>query len=65
MKRRIPTKAQQRALLELYRRNPAAVVGSYIRFRRIAFWEFCNGPALMVPWCGMYVGIEPDGHIHT
>lgn len=58
-----PTKAQQRALLALYRRNPAAVVGSYLRFRRNAFFAF--GDCLMVQWCGMIVGIETDGYTHS
>lgn len=63
MKRRIPTKAQQRALLELYRRFKQSE--SFLRFRRNAFWEFANGPALMVPWAGMIMGIEPDGYAHS
>lgn len=60
MKRRIPTKAQQKALLELHRRH--AHSPSYLRFRRNAFWSF---ETLMVPWCGMIVGIEPDGYLHS
>lgn len=61
MKRRIPTKAQQRALLDLYRRYQQSP--SFIKFRRNAFWAFGN--VLMVPWSGMIVGIEADGYMHT
>lgn len=61
--RRIPTKEQQRALLALYRRYKQS--DSYLRFRRNAYWEYGSDPALIVPWCGMCVGIEPDGYTHT
>lgn len=61
MRHRNPTKAQQRALVELYRRYQQSV--SFLRFRRIAFWAF--GDCLMVPWAGMIVGIEQDGYIHS
>ena len=60
MTRRVPTKAQQRALLNLYQRYQQSP--SYLRFRRNAFWSF---ESLMVPWAGMIVGIEPDGWIHS
>lgn len=57
------TKAQQTALLELYRRTGLANrPATFLRFRRSAFWSF---QVLMVPWCGMTVGIEPDGYVHS
>lgn len=59
--RRIPTKAQQKALMGLYERYRQSP--TYLRFRRNAFWAFGN--VLMVPWCGMIVGIEEDGHVHS
>ena len=61
MKRRVPTKAQQKSLLGLYQRYQQSP--SFLRFRRNAFWAFGN--VLMVPWCGMIVGIEPDGEVHS
>lgn len=61
MKRRIPTKLQQRALLTLYQRFNQS--SSFLKFRRNAFWAF--GDCLMVPWSGMIVGIEKDGHTHS
>lgn len=69
---RKPTKEQQRALHNLYARSkPQDQLGpghyrdwSYLKFRRSAFWEF-GGTALMVRWCGMLIGIEPDGYTHS
>ncbi len=48
------------ALLNLYRRSQQSP--SFLQFRRNAFWSF---EVLMVPWCGMIVGIEPDGYTHS
>lgn len=31
---------------------------------KASFLEIC-GPAVMVPWCGMWCGIEKDGYSHT
>jgi len=59
--RKIPTKAQQKALLSLYQRFQQSP--SYLKFRRNAFWAY--GDVLMVPWAGMYVGIEADGYTHS
>jgi len=59
--RHIPTKAQQQALLSLYQRYQQSP--TFLRFRRNAFWAFGN--VLMVPWCGMIIGIEPDGYTHS
>ena len=61
MPRRIPTKAQQQSLLALYRRFQQSP--SFLKFRRNAFWY--DSTCLMVPWCGMYVGIEADGYTHS
>lgn len=59
--RKIPTKAQQKALRDLYRRYQQSP--SYLQFRRNAFWAF--GDCLMVPWAGMIIGIEADGYTHS
>lgn len=61
-KRKIPTKAQQKALLSLWQRYQQSP--TFLRFRRNAFWAF-GGDCLMVPWCGMIVGIEADGYTHS
>ena len=62
MERRIPTKAQQQALLRVYERfnKPGE---SYLQFRRRAQWAF--GDYLMVQAAGMVIGIESDGYAHT
>lgn len=62
MKRR-PTLMQKRALKRLWERG-RETHPSYLRLRRNAYWETA-GNALLVPWCGMTVGIEPDGYTHS
>lgn len=59
------TKEQQRALYAVYLRKPERerYFQSYLRFRRTAFLAF--GDCLMVPWFGMVLGIEVDGHTHS
>ncbi len=37
---------------------------TYRQFRRTVQPELC-GPAVMVPWCGMWLGLETDGHVHS
>ena len=63
------TKAQRRAVWELYMRNKDGST-SYRAFRRrvvagISWKKNEPGSYVMVGWCGMYVGIELDGHRHT
>ena len=36
---------------------------SYLSFRRTV--EPTYDAAVMVQWCGMYIGIEPDGYPHS
>ena len=69
-----PTKAQLQALLRVYNRVPLCanhvpVTGtgyempiSYRQFRRSAYVSF---GCFMVKWCGMWLGIEPDGYTHS
>jgi hypothetical protein len=35
---------------------------TYRQFRKLAIVSF---GALMVPWCGMWLGIEQDGYTHS
>lgn len=56
------TKAQQVALLAVYNRKNMWPQ-TYLQFRRTAFLAF--GDCVMVPWCGMVLGIETDGHTHS
>lgn len=55
------TRAQRLAFHRVYLRHPAPR-SSYRHFRRTAFP--CFG-VLMVPFAGMLLGIEPDGHTHS
>ena len=57
----ILTTQQRKALLKVYRRN-SNKHASFLAFRRTV------QPALgyiMVKWCGMWLGIEPDGYTHS
>ena len=66
------TRPQREALKRLFCRKyphadeqrPIDALDLYRRFRRTVQPEF-GGPAIMVHWCGMWVGIERDGHSHT
>jgi hypothetical protein len=55
------TKEQQRALLEVYRRKPLGF--SFLAFRRSGAFMF--NTCFMIPWQGMVLGIELDGHTHS
>jgi len=61
-------KAQQKALWNiLLRKNPGAELpmfrGAYMRLRRQAVYNFTD--CWMVPYCGMWLGIEKDGYTHS
>ena len=57
----ILNKAQQRALKAVYDREWNKPE-SYLQFRRTVQpgWD-----CVMVEWCGMWLGIESDGYIHS
>ncbi len=55
------TRAQRVALKAVYDR-PQTRVQSYRHFRKTA--QPGSG-CIMVPWCGMWLGIEPDGYTHS
>jgi hypothetical protein len=56
------TKDQQKALLRVWCRDPN--VESFLSLRRRVVPELF-GAAVMVQWCGMWLGIEPDGYTHS
>ena len=64
------TRPQREALFALWSSRgfadqaPEAVVVSYRDFRRAVQPEILSDTVL-VPWCGMTVGIETDGYTHT
>ena len=70
------TRLQRVALKAVYDRQPLEIVVeafpdksiypaiTYRAFRKTVQPEVC-GPAIMVPWCGMWIGKERDGHTHS
>ncbi len=54
------TRAQRVALKAVFDRGQH--IGHYRTFRKTV----APGPGcIMVPWCGMWLGIEPDGYTHS
>lgn len=55
------TKAQRKAIAKLYARMEVKP-GTYRDFRKtVQYGHDC----LMVYWCNMWIGIEPDGYTHS
>lgn len=44
-------------------KNPSGM--TYRQFRRTVYPMFMEPQVAMVPFCGMIVGIEPDGYTHS
>lgn len=57
------TKAQQRAVAQVYRRTPLPL--SYLAFRRRVMPMFGGNGAVVLPWSTMFLAIEPDGYTHS
>ena len=53
-------KQQQQAILRKWQQNNQGL--TYREFRRTVQQGF---DCLMVPWSGMWLGIETDGHTHS
>lgn len=60
----ILTKAQRRAVKDLFERSPDGAK-TYREFRKRAHYGIPFGDHIMILWCHMWVGIEKDGHTHT
>jgi len=60
---KVTTREQREALLRVYKRDWEDKPSSYIEFRRAAFHSAMD--CMMVEWCGMWLGIEPDGYTHS
>lgn len=56
------TSEQRTALLEVYGRRELRE--TWTQFIRSAFNDPVMG-CVLVPWCGMTLGIEKDGHTHS
>lgn len=57
------TKEQRHSLLRVWQRGQSDL--SYLQFRRSVESGFCMDGAVVVPWCGMWLAIETDGHTHS
>jgi hypothetical protein len=57
-------KVQRKAVYQLYKGNPDSSP-SYWRFRHRVFPLFGEPKVAMIRFCGMVVGIEPDGYTHS
>ena len=56
------TRGQRIALKRIYDRPTDWNNGTYRQFRR----KVSPGPGcIMIPWCGMWLGIEPNGYTHS
>ena len=56
-----PTRKQIEAFWSVYNRTDLGV--SYLQFRRTIKPAF--GDCYMIPWCGMFLGVETDGYTHS
>ena len=56
------TDAQKRAIKRIYGRQDLGM--TYLAFRR-SVERACYSDCLMVEWCGMWLGIETDGYVHS
>lgn len=60
------TDAQRTALTRLFARHAegAATVEEFAERGGLEYL-LCGGGCVMVQWCGMTIGIEPDGYTHS
>lgn len=57
------SRKQRVALFRVWSREWQGKPASYRAFRRTVIPAF--GDCIMVPWCGMILGIESDGYTHS
>tara|TARA_B100000949_G_scaffold98978_1_gene88472 strand:+ start:212 stop:412 length:201 start_codon:yes stop_codon:yes gene_type:complete len=62
------TRKQREALYRVYSRPVNGTTRTDLRgyrsFRRLAAYDALMG-CVMIHWCGMWLGIEADGHTHS
>jgi hypothetical protein len=62
------TRQQREAMYRVYSRPVDGTTRTGLRgyrsFRRLAAYDGLMG-CVMIHWCGMWLGIEPDGHTHS
>jgi hypothetical protein len=54
------TKQQQQAIKRKYTQDSQGL--TYLQFRRTVQYSYGY---LMLRWCDMWIGIEPDGYTHS
>jgi hypothetical protein len=59
------TPKQVEAVGNLYRRSPDGARNWHEFFSRVQDGGIGSNRYAVIHWCGMYVGIEPDGYTHT
>ena len=57
------TKDQQTKLAIKWNQNNQGM--TYLQFRRSVEPTICCNDAIMVKWCGMWLGIETNGYSHA
>jgi len=60
---KVLTKEQQQSLKRIYYRDTDEY-NSYLSFRR-QVQHLIHDDCIMIPWKGMWIGIETDGYDHT
>lgn len=58
------TRQQRLALKRVFDRNPVRYQHNYRTMRRLV-QRTAFDDSIMLPWCGMWLGIEPDGYTHS
>ncbi len=56
----VTTRKQREALARTWKRDSGGL--TYRQFRRTVLGGY---DCIMVKWCGMWLGIEPDGYTHS
>jgi hypothetical protein len=59
------TKAQRESVKRLWRRLDESGRPPFREFRRTVAPMFGGDGAVFLPYCGMWIGIEPDGYAHS
>jgi hypothetical protein len=62
--RLVLTKAQRRALKQVFERN-SDEAKSYKEFRKRVKGTFGMDGAIVIPWRGMFLAIETEGYTHS
>jgi hypothetical protein len=57
-------RVQAKAVYQLYKGNPDGSP-SYLHFRHRVFPLFGEPEVAMIVYVGIFVGIEPDGYVHS